>query len=127
MIANRKVDHINLVVKNIDEAVKWYHDMMGYEVIGDFMSHDGRRFMYIGNDQITYELFEDASLDKPSIEHVAYVSDDIEADFAFFKNQGLETTPSKPGFIDFTFGKGVYYFFVKGVNGDEVEFCQIIN
>ncbi|MFI3258143.1 MAG: hypothetical protein R3Y36_07600, partial [Spirochaetales bacterium] len=61
---------------------------------------------------------------KTVIDHIAYVSEDIERDFNYFKNKDKTCLLSDIGFVDFLFENGVYCFFIKGAGNERIEFCQ---
>lgn len=117
---NRKLDHINLTVPNLEKAVKFYTETMGFKVSNRFK--EGMEFVFITDGNTTYELMENPTLSETVIDHIAYVSTDINQDFEYFKNLDLVTTDI--GYVDFLFEDGVYYFFIKGAGNEKIEFCQ---
>ena len=119
-IYNRTLDHINLAVPNLEEAIEFYTTTMGFKVVNRFKK--GREFVFITDGTITYELLENKELKETVIDHIAYVSEDIKADYEYFSKLGLTTT--ELGFVDFIFDNGVHYFFIKGAGNDKIEFCQ---
>ncbi|ONI44554.1 hypothetical protein AN640_05445 [Candidatus Epulonipiscium fishelsonii] len=119
-ILNRKLDHINLNVPNLEEAIKFYTEVLGFEIVNRFKSD--MEFVFITDGTITYELVENPLLDATTIEHIAYVSSDIQKDFDHFKKLGLVTT--NLSYLSFMFENGVYYFFIKGAGNEKIEFCQ---
>ncbi len=114
------IDHISFSVPNMQEAIDFYASL-GFGLTGRY-SGDGMEFVFISDGVTTYELLENNILGKTVIDHVAYVSQDIKADFERYAAQGLTTT--KLGAVDFLFENGVQYFFIKGAGGEKIEFCQ---
>ena len=55
----RSIDHINMMVKNLDESVKFYGELFGFEVKKD---QDEFRSKIIGNDTIKLCLYEDPAM-----------------------------------------------------------------
>ncbi len=113
------LDHINLNVVNIEDALSFYSEL-GFKIIGDF--NLGRRFVYISNGETTYELFEDSSLSETTIGHIAYVSEDIYKDYESLKGKvefitGINT-------INELWDNGVDYFLFKGVNNEIIEYIK---
>ena len=117
---NRKLDHINLNVPDLEKTVKFYTETLGFKVVNRFKKE--REFVFVTDGNITYEFIENKNLTNAVIDHIAYVSDDIKADFDHFKSLGLLTT--ELGFVDFIFDNGVHYFFIKGEGNEKIEFCQ---
>ena len=57
MIKNQKLDHLGLYTKEIDKTVKWYCDVLGFSLIGDFVGDDGTVVKFIRNETgVCYEL-----------------------------------------------------------------------
>ena len=117
----KQIDHINMIVPNLEKALAWYTHNLGFNVTGRF-SQGGFEIIYLSNGSITYEMFENASLDSPVIDHIAYVSKDIEADHAYYVSQGLQVTPIT--YIDFVWDNGADFFFITGVGGEKVELLK---
>lgn len=115
-----KVDHINLAVPNIDEAIDFYTNTMGFKLENEF-SKNGLRFVFVTDGNLVYELLE-KPVTVATMDHIAYISEDIEADYTHFKQLGLTTT--EIGFVDFLFNNGVKYFFIRGTANERIEFCQ---
>lgn len=114
-----QIDHINLVVNNINDTVEFYK-LLGFEVIAEFNLH--KRFVYISNNVITYELFEDNSLTENKVGHIAYKSENIIEDYNNLKGK-VEIT------VNLTFNEklwdyGVDYFLFKGSNNEIIEYIR---
>lgn len=117
-----KIDHINMVVPNLAKSLEWYTKNLGFKIKGRF-KQGGFEIVYIDNGSVVYELFENQSLQSPVFDHIAYVSEDIAADHAYYKAQGLQVSPIS--YIDFTWDNGADYFFVQGAGGEKIEFIHI--
>lgn len=111
-----------MIVPNLEKSLDWYVKNLGFEIKGRF-KRDDFEIVYIDNGHISYEFFENASLKSPVIDHIAYISDDIQADHALCKAQGLEVTPIS--YIDFTWDNGTDYFFVQGPEGEKIEYVHV--
>ncbi len=118
-----KVHHLNIAVPNLENAVKFYTEVLGFEVTDRFVG-GGMEFVFITDGNIVYELLENKSLDTAKFEHIAYCSEDINADYNYFKQLDGAMLEGEIGFIDFLFENGVYYFFITGSGGERIEFCQ---
>jgi catechol 2,3-dioxygenase-like lactoylglutathione lyase family enzyme len=82
MIKGRKLDHIGLAVTDIEASRAWYCDVLGFAVIGHFYSGTTPVY-FLKNGETVYEMFEK---DLPEtlqgkIDHISFVSNDIEADY----------------------------------------------
>ncbi len=117
---NRSLDHINLTVPDIESAVDFYTNTMGFKVTERFKTD--MEFVFISDGNTTYELTENRTFTTTVIDHIAYSSENIEADFKYFSNLGITTT--ELGYVDFLFENGVNYFFIKGAGNDKIEFIQ---
>jgi methylmalonyl-CoA/ethylmalonyl-CoA epimerase len=102
----RKIDHIAIVVKDIDKAIKTYSDMFGFRVIekregpgGEFVS------MMMSCGDIKLELFQPL---KPGsnmrfleergggLHHISFVTDDIMKEMQKLKEQGKKLQSEEP-------------------------------
>lgn len=119
----RKLDHINLTVPNLEAAVAFYENTMQFEVTHRF--HNGaKQFVFMQNGDVIYELMENAEYTTTIIDHIAYVSEDIIAEYNHFleTNPELITVPLK--YVDCLFDHGMDIFFIKGAGNERIEFCQ---
>ena len=131
MIKNRKLDHLGLFTNDIDATVKWYCDVLGFSLIGDFVGADGTVVKFIRNESgICYELISPPegfpALYDGRIDHLSYVSDDIEADYAYCMQQGYRCTTGCVQDLKTFWEKGSRYFKIGSPTGEEIEFCQIL-
>lgn len=118
----REIDHLNLQVPDLEAALKYYTEVMGFEIKHRF-SGPKSDFVFATDGTITYEIVEKPNIEVGVFDHIAYVSKDINADFEHFSKLGLVTS-AKIGFVDFLFDAGMYYFFIKGSAGERIEICQ---
>ena len=128
MIKNRKMDHIGLGVNDLESTVKWYMDVLGFELIGAFTTPDGVPARFLKSGDLVYEIFQPiGGVDAPGkIDHFSFLSTDIEADYASCVSQGYtfeeEGIQSIPTFWE----KGIKYFKIMSPTGEPIEFCQIL-
>ncbi|MFI3114840.1 MAG: VOC family protein [Clostridia bacterium] len=118
---NRPLDHVNIKVKNIDEALEFYTKTLGFKLVGHFQSVN--ELFFVSDGFVTYELVQNSDASDSSFTHVAYTSTDIEADFAYFKNLGL-TVKDEISHSPKIFENGAKLFFIKGPGGESIEFMQ---
>lgn len=128
MIKNRKMGHIGLAVNDLDAAVRWYQDVLGFSLIGAFETPDGVQARFLQSGDLVYEIFRPlAGVAAPGkIDHFCFASEDIEADYAFcvaqgyrFEKEGIQSIPT-------FWERGVRFFKIMSPTGEPVEFCQIL-
>ena len=128
MIRNRPFGHIGLGGSDIEAAVRWYMDVLGFELIGSFETPAGEPVRFLKSGEVVYEIFQPAGgVAAPGrIDHFCFESTDIEADYAYCLQQGYvfeaEGIQSIPTFWE----RGVRYFKIMSPTGEPVEFCQIL-
>lgn len=131
MIKNRPLDHIGLAVSDVEADAAWYQEVLGLSVKGKFQNPEGRNvyFLSTADGSVTYEMYQDDSLAagaKGKIDHISYVSNDIEADYKFCVNAGYDIcTDGIEGIPNF-WKQGCKYFKIKSPTGEQVEFCQVL-
>ncbi len=130
MIKNRKHDHVGLATSDINATVNWYMDVLGFELIGDFVAPDGTQCKFIKNTDITYEVFQpvqgiDAGV-QGKIDHFAYQSTNIEEDYNYCVEQGYKITTNGIEAIPTFWSNGCRYFKIASPTGEEIEFCEIV-
>jgi len=103
----KKIDHIGIAVKDIDETAKFYKEMLGMEFHGIEEVADQKvkvAFFAIGETHI--ELVCPTSPDSAvakhlekkgeGIHHICYATDDIEGELARLKEKGARLVDEKP-------------------------------
>ncbi len=120
IVTNRKLDHISISVPNLQDAIAFYTEVLGYQVVNQFKGD--MEFVFVSDGNVIYELLEKTMIQETKIDHIAYVSLDIKADYEHFEKLGLVTT--NIGYIDYLFENGMYYFFIKGPGNAKIEYCQ---
>jgi len=102
-----KVDHIGIAVKNLDETLKFYTDVLGLEMGGTEVVEEQKvkvAFLPIGDTEV--ELLESTSDDGPiakfiekngeGVQHIAFKVDDIEEAIAYMQEKGMRMIDEKP-------------------------------
>lgn len=131
MIKNRPLDHIGLAVTDVEADAAWYQDVLGLSVKGKFQNSEGQNvyFLTTKDGSVTYEMYQDDSLPADAqgkIDHISYVSTDIEADYQYCLDAGYDIcTAGIEGIADF-WEKGCVYFKIKSPTGEQIEFCQVL-
>jgi len=103
----KKIDHIGIAVKNLDEQIKFYSDILGIkcEGIKEVEDQQVRLAMFpIGQTRI--ELLESTKPDGPiarfvekkgeGIHHIAYQVEDLEGNLKILEEKQIELIDKKP-------------------------------
>jgi methylmalonyl-CoA/ethylmalonyl-CoA epimerase len=103
----KKIDHIAIVVKDIDKAIKGYEEMFGFKKLSkmEFGAGDAIVAMIKVGD-ITLELFqpvkEGSAFDKflkekgGGLHHISFLTDDIVKEIKNIKAKGRKMTHNEP-------------------------------
>ena len=115
-----KVDHIGIAVKNLDEAVNFYENILGLKAAGTEIVEEQKvkvAFLQVGDSEV--ELLESTEEDGAiakfiakngeGVQHIAYRVDDIEAAIAEMKEKGIRMIDEKPRY---------------GAGGAKIAFCH---
>ncbi len=102
-----KIDHIGIAVKNLEESLVFYRDVLGLDVEGVEEVADQKvkvAFLPIGDTEV--ELLESTSEDGPiakfiekngeGVQHIAFRVDNIEEAIAYMKEKGLRMIDESP-------------------------------
>ncbi len=102
-----KVDHIGIAVKNLDETLKFYTDVLGLEVQGSEVVEEQKVkvvFLPVGDSEI--ELLESTDPEGPiarfiekngeGVQHIAFKVDDIEEAIEYMKSKGMRMIDEQP-------------------------------
>jgi len=102
-----RVDHIGIAVKNLDETIKFYSDVLGLEVHGTEVVEEQKvkvAFLPVGDTEV--ELLESTTDDGPiakfierngeGMQHIAFAVDNIEEGIAYMKEKGMRMIDETP-------------------------------
>ena len=102
----KKIDHIALIVRDLDKAAKSYADMFGFKVAESREGPGGEfKSMMIRAGDITLELFQpmkQGSFSKfleekgGGLHHVSFATDDIMKEIKTLKEQGKKLQNEEP-------------------------------
>jgi methylmalonyl-CoA/ethylmalonyl-CoA epimerase len=101
----QQIDHIGIAVKNLDETVAFYRQVMGLEVSSTEVFNGMKiAFLRVGDSEL--ELLEDLTADGAiarhvakrgeGIQHVAYRVDHIERALQEMRAKGIELVDEQP-------------------------------
>ncbi|MGM0396536.1 MAG: methylmalonyl-CoA epimerase [Bacillota bacterium] len=102
-----KIDHIGIAVKNLDETLKFYEDVMGIKCISKEVVEEQKvrvAFLPVGESEV--ELLESTTEDGPvakfiekrgeGIQHIAFKVDNIEEAIKDLQEKGVRLIDEKP-------------------------------
>ena len=129
------MDHVGVAVKSLDEAVKVYRDVLGFELKGVHVLKERKvkvAFFSTGNDA-QIELLEPLGSDSPvarfletrgeGIHHIAVKVDDVEAVLTQLKQKGVILVDEKPR--DGAEGKKIAFVNPRSTKGVLLELVQL--
>ena len=132
----KKIEHIGIAVKDLDEANKTYQKLFGYtHYKTEEVESEGVRTSFFTCGESKIELLEGTNPDSPiskyiekkgeGIHHIAYAVDDIEKEMRRLAEEGFRILNEKPK--KGADNKLVVFLHPKSANGVLVELCQDIN
>ena len=128
MIKDKKLDHIGLAVPDVEKNAKWYQDILGFTIKGKFESSlHGHHVYFLQSGDTVYEMFQSDNMNPAvvgKIDHIAYHSDDIEADYQYCVDQGYKITTNGVECCPTFWEHGCKYFKIESPCGEQIEFCQ---
>lgn len=133
MIKNRPLDHIGVAVTDVEATAAWYQKILGFTVKGRFVDPTKENatatyFLASADGSVIYELYqEEVPADAiGKIDHISYVSNDIEADYKYCVEQGYTICTDGIEGLPHFWEKGCRYFKILSPSKEQVEFCQIL-
>lgn len=128
-----KIDHIGIAVKNLDETLKFYENVLGIKCTGTEVVEDQKvktAFLPIGDTEI--ELLEatdeNSAIAKfiekrgEGIQHIAYRVEDIEKALEEVKEKGIRLIDEKPR--KGAGGAMIAFLHPKSTYGVLIELCE---
>ena len=129
------MDHVGVAVKNLDEAVELYRDVLGFELKGVHVMKERKvkvAFFSMGG-EAQVELLEPLGSDSPvakfleargeGIQHIAMRVDNIEKALNELKQNGVVLVDDKPR--DGAEGKKIAFVSPKSTKGVLMELVQL--
>ena len=129
----KKVDHIGIAVKNLDEALKFYENTLGIKCTETETIDEQKvkvAFLPIGDTEV--ELLESTDENGPiskfigkrgeGIQHIAYRVDNIEKAIEEFKEKGIRLIDEKPRYG--AGGARIAFLHPKSTFGVLIELCE---
>ncbi|MCM3267414.1 VOC family protein [Paenibacillus elgii] len=126
-MARKKIEHVGIMVRDIDTSVRFYKDVVGLELKDKLVHTNGIvTLAFLGfNESGETELeliqgYNDGLPAEGKVHHVAFTVDDIEEEFARIKELDVRLIDQEIT----TLPNGSRYFFFHGPDGEWVEFFQ---
>jgi len=126
-MTKRRIDHVGVMVKNIEASITFYTEIIGFEFKGRTPHTNGiieLAFLgFGGSDETELELIQGYNDNLPSegkVHHFAVTVTDVHAEFERLKQ--LEVTFIDEGIT--VLPNGYQYFFVSGPDGERIELFQ---
>ncbi|HSH35303.1 methylmalonyl-CoA epimerase [Schnuerera sp.] len=129
----KKVDHIGIAVKDLDESLKFYEEVLGIKCISTEEVEEQKvkvAFLPIGDTEV--ELLESTEENGPiakfiekrgeGIQHIAYRVDDIEKAIEELKEKGIKLIDEKPRYG--AGGAKIAFLHPKSTFGVLIELCE---
>lgn len=110
------IDHINMVVKSLDETVKFYHSLFGFTVRKD---QPEERSKIVGNDSVKLCLYEgEGSGNREGIVHFGFFVSNFDDIVDKCKEMGVKMPY---GIVNWGASRSVY---ITDPNGYEIELSE---
>ena len=133
IIMVKKIDHIGIAVKSLEESLKFYENVLGIKAQGNEVIEEQKvrvAFLPIGDTEI--ELLESTEENGPiskfiekkgeGIQHIAYKVDDIDKAIEEMKSKGIRMIDEKPRYG--AGGAKIAFLHPKSTFGVLIELCE---
>ena len=128
-----RIDHLGIAVRSIEEASRFYRDVLGLDCEGSEEIPDQKvRVVVFQLGEVRIELLEPTADDSPvarfledrgpGLHHIAYRVDDLPATLASLKSAGVRLIDETPR--DGAQGMKIAFAHPKSTAGILTEFCQ---
>ena len=98
----KAIDHVAIVVSDMDRSIEFYNEVLGLTVLKDGRNEGGKKKSFLGTkDHTLIALTEDKRLNRDksqiveSVAHVAFRVDDVEKAMKDLKSKGVEFIEEK--------------------------------
>ena len=126
-MASKRIDHVGLMVRDLDASIRFYREIVGFELKGKLLHSNGViKLAFLGfheSEETELELIQGYNDNLPAegkVHHFAVTVDDIEAEFERIKSLDVKRIDEEIT----TLPNGYRYFFIAGPEGEWVEFFQ---
>lgn len=121
------LQYFGMLVKDLDEIIEFYMKKFGFELVGLFYNGENC-CVFLCYGYLIIEMWEGdlVLLIIGVINYWVFDIFDIEVVFENVKEFGLNFKDNEIQYIDSFWEYGICYFNVYGLNGEIIEFCQIV-
>lgn len=128
-MATKRIDHVGVIVKDLDTTIRFYTEIVGLEVKSRFTHTNGvLQLAFLGSagsEETEIELIQGYNDQLPiegKVHHFAVTVDDLEAEYERVKGLNADFVA---GFDEITtLPNGHRYFFIHGPEREWIEFFQ---
>jgi lactoylglutathione lyase len=127
VVAVKKLEHVGVMVKDIEASIKFYTEVIGMELRGRLLHTNGViRLAFLnfpGAKESEVELIEGYNAGLPAegkVHHIAFTVDNLEAEVERIKALGVKCIDQEIT----TLPDGSRYFFFEGPDGEWLEFFE---
>lgn len=135
MVHIKGLQHIGILVPDVEAAARWYIEKSGFHKKAEFMASGSRViFVYSPESGVLCELIQrpEGSSEAREIEekggridHIAYEVEDLEQEFEEARACGMEIIEGIEQVPEF-WENGFAYFLVYSSGGEKVEYCRVL-
>lgn len=135
MVKIKGLQHIGILVPDVDAAARWYTGKSSFRKKAEFMASGSRViFVYSPESGVLCELIErpkgsseaeEIEENGGRIDHIAYEVEDLETEFEEAKACGMEIIEGIEQVPEF-WENGFAYFLVYSPGGEKVEYCKVL-
>ena len=112
----RNINHITYNVKNKDEALKWYEEVLGLKQIPKMVNSDHLYWLQLPSGAMVHIIENPDAPSAPS-HHTAFEVEDLDAAHAQLGDMGIECTEIQ------TRNDGQRAFYLNDLDGNRIELC----
>ena len=121
----RKLDHVGVMVNDLNESVQFYRDVLGLEVKRQVQVLAGYTLVFMGyakSSETVIELVPRAGdfAEAGRVHHIAFTVDSMEAAIAHLRQHQVRWIDQEPHVLP----DGAEYCFFYGPNGEHLELFQ---
>lgn len=122
----KKLEHIGLMVKDMDESIQFYTEIVGMKLDRRVALDNGVELSFLifpGQESVELELigrFDETLTESGIVNHIAFTVEDIDGEVARLKAAGVRMIDEEPR----TILNGVKIAFFYGPSGERLELFQ---
>jgi lactoylglutathione lyase len=122
----KKLEHIGVMVKNMDESIKFYEDVIGMKLDRRVPLNETMELAFLtfpGQESIEIELigrFDGNLTENGIVNHIAFTVEDMEAEMDRLRTHNVQWIDEAPR----TILNGIKIVFFYGPNGEKLELFQ---